>query len=73
MFYTVVENTGQEKLIGNHNKKVKIKLFFDRASQAIRAVDNETIVFWEPVTYAYLFQVVATIEEPLCLHCVIRI
>jgi hypothetical protein len=31
--------------------------FFNRASQAIRAVDNHTIIFWEPVTYAYLIQV----------------
>jgi hypothetical protein len=31
--------------------------FFNRASSAIRAVDNHTIIFWEPVTYAYLIQV----------------
>jgi hypothetical protein len=38
--------------------------FFNRASDAIRAVDNETIVFWEPVTYAYLVQVHATPKIP---------
>jgi len=28
--------------------------FFNRANDAIRSVDDETIVFWEPTTYAYL-------------------
>jgi len=27
--------------------------FFNAASDAIRSVDDETIIFWEPVTYAY--------------------
>merc|ERR1719410_1787799 len=27
--------------------------FFNAASDTIRAVDDETIIFWEPVTYAY--------------------
>merc|ERR1712215_384721 len=27
--------------------------FFNAASEAIRSVDDETIIFWEPVTYAY--------------------
>ena len=28
--------------------------FFNHAHSAIRSLDNETLVFWEPVTYAYL-------------------
>jgi len=27
--------------------------FYEAASEAIREVDDETIIFWEPVTYAY--------------------
>lgn len=27
--------------------------FFNRASDAIRTIDDQTIIFWEPVTYAY--------------------
>jgi endoglycosylceramidase len=37
--------------------------FFNRASQAIRAVDNQTIIFWEPVTYAYLIQVLQIVSS----------
>ena len=25
-----------------------------RASDAIRSLDNETLIFWEPTTYAYI-------------------
>ena len=31
--------------------------FFNAASEAIRTVDDETIIFWEPVTYAYFANV----------------
>eukprot|EP00092_Neocalanus_flemingeri_P008290 GFUD01008936.1.p1 GENE.GFUD01008936.1~~GFUD01008936.1.p1 ORF type:complete len:562 (-),score=130.38 GFUD01008936.1:42-1727(-) len=31
--------------------------FFNAASNAIREVDDETIIFWEPVTYAYFVNV----------------
>lgn len=28
--------------------------FYNRANQAIRSLDNETLLFWEPTTYAYI-------------------
>ena len=31
--------------------------FFNAASDAIREVDDETLIFWEPVTYAYFVNV----------------
>ena len=31
--------------------------FFNAASDAIREVDDDTIIFWEPVTYAYFVNV----------------
>jgi len=31
--------------------------FFNAASDAIREVDDETIIFWEPVTYSYIVNV----------------
>ena len=39
-------------LPGNAGKNL-LEPFFNRASDAIRAVDDETLVFWEPVTYSY--------------------
>ncbi len=32
---------------------------YDKAAAEIRAVDHETILFWEPVTWAYFFPVKA--------------
>ena len=41
--------------------------FFNAASDAIRAVDDETIIFWEPVTYAYFVNVGPTcILDAMC-------
>ena len=31
--------------------------FYNSASAAIREVDDEKIIFWEPVTYAYFINV----------------
>ena len=31
--------------------------FYNAAHQAIREVDDEKIIFWEPVTYAYFVNV----------------
>ena len=31
--------------------------FFNAASDAIREVDDETLIFWEPVTYSYFVNV----------------
>jgi len=39
-------------LPGNAGFKL-LEPFFNAASDAIREVDDETIIFWEPVTYAY--------------------
>ena len=38
--------------------------FFNAASEAIRSVDDETIIFWEPVTYAYFINVSAHFNPP---------
>ncbi|XP_023339622.1 uncharacterized protein LOC111709909 [Eurytemora carolleeae] len=39
-------------LPGNAGKEL-LEPFFNKASDAIRSLDNETMIFWEPVTYAY--------------------
>ena len=43
-------------LPGNAGYKL-LEPFFNTASDAIRSVDDETIIFWEPVTYAYFINV----------------
>merc|ERR1719167_559499 len=43
-------------LPGNAGSKL-LEPFFNRANQALRTVDNEKLVFWEPVTYAYFFDI----------------
>ena len=40
-------------LPGNAGGKL-LEPFFNRASDAIRSIDNETLIFWEPTTYAYI-------------------
>ena len=41
--------------------------FFNAASDAIREVDDETIIFWEPVTYAYFVNVTLATDDDYVL------
>jgi len=41
-------------LPGNAGTKL-LEPFFNRANMALRSIDDESLVFWEPVTYAYFF------------------
>ena len=36
--------------------------FYNWASAAIREVDDEKLIFWEPVTYAYFINVCITAQ-----------
>ena len=37
--------------------------FFNAASDAIREVDDETLIFWEPVTYSYFVNVKNSLDK----------
>ena len=55
-FKTFVKKDASLILPGNAGFKL-LEPFFNAASDAIREVDDETIIFWEPVTYAYFVNV----------------
>ena len=43
-------------LPGNAGYKL-LEPFYNAAHEAVREVDDETLIFWEPVTYAYFVNV----------------
>ena len=43
-------------LPGNAGYKL-LEPFYNSAHEAVREVDDETLIFWEPVTYAYFVNV----------------